>query len=476
MGRHARPADQMFRSSFFLLASTLTTAGLSFLFWVVVARFYPPEQVGLATSLISATSLLSYLSMFGLNSTLIRFPAEGRAARNGQITQSTALVLLVSCVAAGIYLLGLPWYGHKLLFVRDHAHLAALFVVSCACASLNLLVKSVFISARMAQYNVLSDGILQGLAKLAAPVALVGFGAAGILGSAGIGYAVAAAAALLLLRRRLGFRFDFRTRGTRLREQLRFSVASYVSSLINLAPVLVTPLIVLQKLGAAEAGYYFVAFQIAALLNSVSTAVGEAVFAEVSSDPSRFGELLRRSAKMIAVVQVPAVAVVAAGSGLLLLVFGGGYTEAASGLLTVLALAALAVALNTWACFGLKLAQRMKQLITANAVLACTTIGLALWWAPQGLVRVGCAWGIGNLAAGLFATAALLRGRPSAPRPPEPDIDPGPGWSPVDTLQLRAVRLPGPTAGAPPSTAPPSTAASSAGASSAATPAERYRP
>ncbi|MGJ0151750.1 hypothetical protein ACR3S4_00015 [Streptomyces sp. CH8.1] len=42
----------------------------------------------------------------------------------------------------------------------------------------------------------------------------------------------------------------------------------------------------LQKLGAAEAGYYFVAFQIAALLNSVSTAVGEAVFAEVSSDPS----------------------------------------------------------------------------------------------------------------------------------------------------------------------------------------------
>ncbi|MFD9101027.1 oligosaccharide flippase family protein [Streptomyces virginiae] len=481
MGRHARPADQMFRSSFFLLASTLTTAGLSFLFWVVVARFYPPEQVGLATSLISATSLLSYLSMFGLNSTLIRFPAEGRAARNGQITQSTALVLLVSCVAAGIYLLGLPWYGHKLLFVRDHAHLAALFVVSCACASLNLLVKSVFISARMAQYNVLSDGILQGLAKLAAPVALVGFGAAGILGSAGIGYAVAAAAALLLLRRRLGFRFDFRTRGTRLREQLRFSVASYVSSLINLAPVLVTPLIVLQKLGAAEAGYYFVAFQIAALLNSVSTAVGEAVFAEVSSDPSRFGELLRRSAKMIAVVQVPAVAVVAAGSGLLLLVFGGGYTEAASGLLTVLAVAALAVALNTWACFGLKLAQRMKQLITANAVLACTTIGLALWWAPQGLVRVGCAWGIGNLAAGLFATAALLRGRPSAPRPPEPDIDPGPGWSPVDTLQLRAVRLPGPTAGAPTAGAPTAGAPTagappSAAVSSAATPAERYRP
>ncbi|WP_374777667.1 lipopolysaccharide biosynthesis protein [Streptomyces sp. NBC_01310] len=438
----------MFRSSFFLLASTVTTAGLSFLFWVVVARFYPPEQVGLATSLISATSLLSYLSMFGLNSTLIRFPADD-AARNGQVTQSMALVVLVSCAAAGLYLLGLPWYGHKLLFIRDHPHLAVLFVLFCACAAVNLLVKAVFISARMAQYNVLFDGILQGLAKIAAPVALVGFGAVGIVGSAGIGYVVAVAAALLLLRRHLGFRFDFRSRGTRLREQLRFSVASYVSSLINLAPVLVTPLIVLQKLGASEAGYYFVAFQIAALLNSVSTAVGEAVFAEVSSDESRFGELLRRSGKIIAAVQVPAVAVVASGSGLLLLMFGADYASTARGLLSVLAVAALPVALNTWACFGLKLAQRMKQLITANVILACTTIGLASLWAPRGLIWVGYAWGLGNLAAGLYATAAVLRGRPSAPRPPEPDVDPGPGWSPVDTLQLRAVRLPGPTSAAP---------------------------
>ncbi len=242
---------------------------------------------------------------------------------------------------------------------------------------------------------------------------------------------------------------DFRSRGTRLREQLRFSVASYVSSLINLAPVLVTPLIVLQKLGASEAGYYFVAFQIAALLNSVSTAVGEAVFAEVSSDESRFGELLRRSGKIIAAVQVPAVAVVASGSGLLLLMFGADYASTARGLLSVLAVAALPVALNTWACFGLKLAQRMKQLITANVILACTTIGLSSLWAPRGLIWVGYAWGLGNLAAGLFATAAVLRGRPSAPRPPEPDVDPGPGWSPVDTLQLRAVRLPGPASAAP---------------------------
>jgi O-antigen/teichoic acid export membrane protein len=427
--KHARPVDQVSRSSFFLLASTVTTAGLSFLFWVVVARFYTPEQVGLATSLISATSLIAYLGLFGLNSTLIRFPAPG-PARNGQVTQSVLLVTVVSCLAGAVYLFGLPLYGQKLLFVRDQPILAAAFVLFCACCGVNLLTDSVFIGGRMPQYNVLVDGLLQGLAKLATPFALVGFGAAGILGSTGVGYAVAVLASLVLMRRRLGFRFDFRTRGTRLREQLGFSVASYASSLLNLAPLMVTPLIVLQALGAAAAGYYYVAFQIASLLNAVSTSVGEALFAEVSYDESRFAELLRRSARIIAAVQLPAVAVVALGGGLLLRMFGGAYATRAHALLAVLACGALAVALNTWASFALKLARKMKHLILSNVVFAVVTIGLAAVWAPHGLMWLGWAWGAGNLASGLYAAVALLGRRAAVPELAlnEPEMIPAEGY------------------------------------------------
>jgi O-antigen/teichoic acid export membrane protein len=422
-GRHARPRDQVYRSSFFLLASSVTTAGLGFLFWVVVARFYSPEQVGVATSLISATSLLSYLSLFGLNSTLVRFPAPD-FARNGQFTQSIVLVAGTACAAGVIYLAGLPLYGQKLVHIRDHLWLAAAFVLFCACAAVNQLTDSVFIGARMPQYNVLVDGLLQGLTKLALPVALVGFGAVGIVGSTGGGYAVAVLASLVLMRRRLGFRFDFRTRGTRLREQLSFSVASYVSSLLNLLPLMVVPLIVLQQLGEAAAGYYYVAFQIASLLHAVSAAVGEALFAEVSSDESRFAELLRRSALITAAVQVPAVAVVAVGSGLLLRIFGGEYAARAQGLLVVLALGALAVALNTWASFSLKLARKLKHLILSNVVYAVVTIGLAAAWAPRGLVWLGWAWGVGNLASGVYAAVALFAARAAAPLPPAPQQHP----------------------------------------------------
>lgn len=406
-GKHARPADQVYRSSFFLMASTATTAGLGFLFWIVVARFYSPEQVGLATSLISAISLISYLGLFGLNSTLIRFPAPGEA-RNGQLTQSIALVTTVSCLVAALYLLGLPLYGEKLVFVRHSLPLAAAFVLLCACAAVNQLTDSVFLGARMPQYNALIDGLLQGLAKLALPVALVGMGSVGIVGSMGGGYAVAVLASLFLMHRKLGFRFDFLARGTRLREQLRFSVASYLTSLLNLLPQLAIPLIVLHQLGAAAAGYYYVAFQIASMLNAVSFAVGESLFAEGSHDPSRMGVLLRKTAAIIAGLMIPAAGTVVAGSGLILRLFGGSYGTEARPLLMVFALGALAVALSSWSNFALKLTRQMRQLVVNNLVYAAVSISLAAAWAHRGLVWIGFAWGLGNLASGLVALVALL--------------------------------------------------------------------
>ncbi|MEU9174143.1 oligosaccharide flippase family protein [Streptomyces sp. NPDC048420] len=439
-GRHRRPGDRIYRSSFFLLASTVVTAGLSFVFWVVVARFYSPSQVGLATSLISATSLLATFSLLGLNNTLVRFPAE-REARNAQISQAMVLVTVVGCVAAGIYLLGLPLYGAKLGFVRDNWMSAVAFAVFCGCAAASMLVKSVFNAARIPEYNVLIDGLTQGVAKVAIPAVLTGLGVFGIVASAGVGYAVTVLVAVVVLRRRLGFRMDLRTHGTRLREKFRFSVASHLSNLINLTPVLATPLIVLHHLGAAAAGYFFVAFQIAAMLNSVSTAVGEAVFVEVSHQESRFRELMLRSGRIIAAVQVPAAAVVVFGGGLLLKMFGAEYEGQARPLLTVLAIAALPVALNTWACFALKLAQRMRHLIAANTIMASLSVGLASAFADRGLVWIGYAWATGNAVAGLFATASLVRRPRAASAPVATPVPAADTPSPDDTLALRPTDL-----------------------------------
>lgn len=425
MARHSRPrkVHTVYRNSLFVLASTATTAALGFLFWVFVARFYSPAQVGIATSLISAMSLISYLSQFGLNSTLIRFPAASHA-RNAQLTLALCVVTVAGGLLALGYLAGLPWYGEKLLFVRENPLAVTVFAALCAFAAVNQLAKSVFTGARAPELNVLSDGLAQGAAKLALPTFLTGFGMYGIVGSTGAGFVAAVLCALFLMRRRLGFRFELRVGGTRLREQFTYSLASYVSGLLDLLPQLILPLIVLHHLGAEATGYFYVAFQIASLLNAIAFSVGEALFAEGSHDPTQLPMLLRRTAVIIAAAQTPAAAVIAGGSGLILWVFGPGYAEAAGPLLVAFAVSSLAVALSAWANFALKITRQLRQLIVNNAVFALVTVSLALLWAPRGLVWIGWAWGLGNLASGLVAMIALLRGRKTPGSTPPPVLVP----------------------------------------------------
>lgn len=62
---------QLFHIPFYSNASyLLVNYGLSaligFVFWIIAARFYHPEDVGLASAAISAVSLLATFANFGL--------------------------------------------------------------------------------------------------------------------------------------------------------------------------------------------------------------------------------------------------------------------------------------------------------------------------------------------------------------------------------------------------------------------------
>lgn len=442
MARHARAGEKVLRNSFFLMGTAGLTALLSFVFWTLVARLFSPSRVGLATSLISAISLISYMSQCGMNSTLIRFPAPQRS-RNSQITLACTVVGAAAFAIASGYLLGLPWYGQKLLFVRDDPRLAALFVGICVCATLNLVTDTVFISARIPQYNLLADGILQGLAKLVLPLGLVGFGAVGIVGAMGGGYLVAVAASLALMYWRLGFRPDLRTRGTGLRAYARFSAASYLSSLLNLLPTLALPMIVLQRLGADQAGFFYIAFQIAGLLAAVCSAVGEAMFSEASHDLARSREVLARSAKLMALTALPAAAVVAAGSKPVLSLFGSQYAGSGRSLLMALAAGTAAVALNTWASNALRVYRRLRAMVVSNLVFVLVTVPAAVLLAGRGLAWLGWAWDAGNLASGL-AAAVCIPWRAPAPAPapaglPQgapPEPEPAPYFDDTGTIPM----------------------------------------
>ena len=65
--------DPLYRNSFFLIISFVLNAAFGFIFWIIAARFYSNDDIGIASALISSIGLLVLLSGFGLVDSIIRY-------------------------------------------------------------------------------------------------------------------------------------------------------------------------------------------------------------------------------------------------------------------------------------------------------------------------------------------------------------------------------------------------------------------
>jgi O-antigen/teichoic acid export membrane protein len=397
--------DSLVNNSLHIMLTTAMMGALGFAFWVVSARLFTAEEVGVATTLIGATSLISYLSLFGVNSSVIRFlPVE--ADHDAQISTALLLVGGGGLVVASTYVLAAPVFAPSLSLVRSPLH-AVSFVVLTACSAVNLLTDSVFIAYRAARYNLVVDGCIQSGVKLALPLALVGLGSYGIFAASGLAAAAALGFSVLFLVRSFAFRPKFRIDRDVIRRTFRYSAANYVGSVLNILPLMVVPVIVLDGRGASDAAFYYVAFQIANLLNAVAYAISQSLFAEGSYAESDLRRLVRRSAVLLGAVLVPATTVCLAGANLLLHVFGSSYARHGTGALVVLGLAIPAVALNSWTTALLRLSKQLGALIWSNVVFAVGICGLSALWVSRGLTWVAFAWLVGNLASGVVGGVAF---------------------------------------------------------------------
>jgi len=69
-------SDPLFKNAYFLMFSSLTSAGSGFFFWLIAARFYSTADIGLASAIISAMGLISMLSLLTFDISLVRFLPE----------------------------------------------------------------------------------------------------------------------------------------------------------------------------------------------------------------------------------------------------------------------------------------------------------------------------------------------------------------------------------------------------------------
>jgi O-antigen/teichoic acid export membrane protein len=408
--RHVR-SDHLVRNSLYLMLSSGIQAALGFMFWIIMARLYSTGDVGRASSLISATALIAYLSLFGLNSTLVRFLPTAR----NKASLITAAFVLVACTGATIglcYIVLTPAIAPRLAFVAHRLALTAGFVLLTAAAAVNLLSDSVFVASRKAGFCALTDGVAGGISKIVFGLILVGTGAYGLFCASAGGFAAAALASIVLIVTTFHWRPSLKEPFQALKPLLRFSGANYVANVLNLVPTLIIPLITLDRLGAEAAAFYFVAFQMATLLYSAVWAVESAFLAEGSQAEADWQAVRKRSRRLAIILFVPGAAFLALTAHWVLLAFGSRYSQHGTMSLVLLAIAVIPIAACNWSWTVLRLSGRLTALVVSSGVYSGAISGFAWILAPHGLAALTAAWPVGSAVSA--AIAALLS--PMVPR------------------------------------------------------------
>jgi O-antigen/teichoic acid export membrane protein len=401
--------DPLVANSMFISLSSASMGALGFLYWIIAAHFYPAAQVGVASTLVSASVLIGYVGLLGFDVAFVRL-LPSSAERDDEISTGLILVFVFSLVLAVAYVAVVPSVVHQLTFLRTDPVEAAAVALYFAFGAVNLVTDSVFISARSAFYNFLVDGILQGSVRLALPVALTGLGAFGLFSSFGMASLAAVAASVILMMWRFSYRPQLRVSIVTLRRVYRFAAASYVAELFTMVPVLVMPLVVISELGSVMAGYFYLALSVANLIYAVGLAVGQSLLAEGSNESRGLAELGRRAARLQVAVLVPTVVLIAA-SHLVLSAFGKGYASSGATPLIVLLAAAPFVGLKNWGVALLRLRNQLASVTWANGAVAVMVTVFAVATAHRGLVWVAFSWLIANLTGCVWVVTALVAGR-----------------------------------------------------------------
>ncbi len=400
--------DSLFRNSLYLMASSAVTAVVGFLFWMLAARLYPAEDVGIASAVISAMMLIALLATLGLDYGIVRFlPGAGRD-KNDTINTCLTLTGLAAIAISVVFVLGVGVWSPALSFLRDNWALFLAFVGFCAVGTVSLLIGRAFVAERRAAYTLLQGSIFN-VSRLGLVAGLsASFAAFGIYSCWGLGHAMAlvVAALLLLPRLRTGYRPIPAIRSAVVRRLLRFSLANYVTALLWTAPSFILPLMVVNRLGAEATAYFYIAWSIANVLFVVPLATSFTLLAEGAHDETRLAGDAKKTIALTLSVIVPLIVVLAVVGDRVLNAFDPAYAENGFDLLRLLSISAVPLSVN-FVYFGvLRVRMRMRPVLLLSGFIAVATLTASWFLLPEmDVLGPGVAW---FASQGIVAVPVLL--------------------------------------------------------------------
>ncbi|WP_051970684.1 lipopolysaccharide biosynthesis protein [Kitasatospora azatica] len=416
--RSALATEPLLRNGHVLTISSVLTAGLGAVFWLLATSWYSADTVGRSYAALGTVALLAGIGQLNLDDLLVRFvPVAGRRTRR-LVLHCYAVGALCSALAALLFLLLLPELAPNLGFLR-HPALAACFVAATAGYALFVLQDGALTGLRRANW-VLGENALFAVVKTGL---LVGCAAWALDSGILLSWTGALITSLLvtnyfLLKRAVPVHQGGDRGGTAPPQRLvGYAAADYFGAIFRMAAYDLMPLLVLNILGAAPSAYFSLAWVIAYTLYQAAYNMGSSLIVEAVREPGRLGEHGRRVLRHTTLVLTAVILAVEVAAPWLLGLFGPDYAAHGTGVLRLLVLAALPNLLVSVAIDVARARRRLVWAIVLQLALCAMVLTLGVLLLPVlGIAGVGVAWLVAEGALCVPLLATLPRWLPAPAR------------------------------------------------------------
>jgi O-antigen/teichoic acid export membrane protein len=388
----------LYRNAHALMLNTVATSGLGVVYWVLAARYYDKQEIGLGSAAISTMMFLSGLAQLNMGSTLNRFiPRAGDTTR-----RLVAYVYLVSSVlavliAAGFTVAGNLWLGEG-NFIRHSLPFAIWYVISVVTWGIFTLQDSAITGLRQAFWLPLENASF-GFVKI---VLLIAFAPLmpvyGIFASWTIPMVLSLVPINILIFSHLIPRQTRASQGGERSEMILarvgpFVTGDYVGSLFYLSSTMLLPILVINVLGSRQNAYFYIAWVIGSSLDLFSTNMAASLTAEAAADQTKLLDYSKKSLIHMARIMLPAAIALFVTAPLLLSIFGADYANNATPLLRLLSVALVPKAINTLFLGIARVHRHVGHIVLVQAVLCVLVLGLSIVFTRDyGITGIGIAW------------------------------------------------------------------------------------
>lgn len=402
-----RPA--LIRSAAALMTSTVASAGLGFLFWVVAARWFAPEAVGRASAAVSAMALLAGLAQLNLINLYARFlPGAGRHTRRLVLGGYAASAAMAVLLGTGFLALGL---GTGIVGPAPVQRLV--FVVAVLATAIFFISDGVLTALRRAG-SVPVKNVIASSAKLALLPLLAGT-------AAGDGMLLAWTAPMLVTM--LGVNWWVLRRlvpahartapaapAPDRRELLGFASAEYVNGLLTNAVAFLPPVMVAGALGATASAYFYIPWTIGVAGSTLLWNVVTSFVVTASSDASAARAHVNRAFLLVTAVVVPGAAVLGTAAGPLLGLLGGEYAAEGAATLRLVGLSLPFTGIILLACAFAMMEKRMWPVVGVQSVGIAAFVLLSWFGLPTvGIIAPAAALCMAQAAVAVVLLPGLVR-------------------------------------------------------------------